>query len=131
MLAGMADEAAETRSFTLEEANALVDELRAVLEQVRDARRVILNTAEHLRRGASANGGGADGAASLDAMATVRSGVEALTAKGIILRDADTGLIDFPTQREGRLVYLCWRLGEDRVTHWHEVESGFGGRKPI
>jgi hypothetical protein len=64
-------------------------------------------------------------------MATLRSEVEALTSDGIVLRDADTGLIDFPARRDGRLVYLCWRPDEDLVGHWHEVDSGFGGRKPL
>ena len=121
----------EERIYTVDEANALIDDLRARLERIREARQTILKTAERLSRGASANGGGAEGSASLEAMAVLREGVEALTSQGIVLRDADTGLIDFPTRREGRLVYLCWRLGEDRVTHWHEVDAGFGGRKPL
>ena len=121
----------EERYYTVEEANELIGELRTRLEEIREARQTILRSAERLRRGASANGGGAEGSASLEAMATLRAGVEALTSQGIVLRDADTGLIDFPAQREGRLVYLCWRLGEDRVTHWHEVDAGFGGRKPL
>jgi hypothetical protein len=64
-------------------------------------------------------------------MAVLRHEVEAMSSQGIVLRDADTGLIDFPARRDGRLVYLCWRPDEDSVTHWHEVDSGFGGRKPL
>ena len=121
----------EERIYTVEEANALLGEIREILERIREARQTILATAEKLRRGAVANGGGAEGSASMEAMATLREGVEALTRQGIVLRDADTGLIDFPAQREGRLVYLCWRPDEDRITHWHEVDAGFGGRKPL
>lgn len=127
----MAEPGGPQRYYSLEEANALIEELRERLERIRDARKIVLGSAEKLRRGASANGGGAEGSAALDAMAVMRSGLEALTAEHIVLRDADSGLIDFPTEREGRLVYLCWRLGEDRVTHWHEVDAGFGGRKPL
>ena len=125
----MAD--AEERYYTVEEANGLLTGLRELLERMREARQTILNSAERIERDAVTNGGGAESSASLEAMETLRNGVEALSRQGIVLRDADTGLIDFPAQREGRLVYLCWRPDEDRVTHWHEVDSGFGGRKPL
>ena len=49
----------------------------------------------------------------------------------IVLRDPESGLLDFPSRREGRLVYLCWRLEEDRVGFWHGPDSGFSGRRPI
>jgi hypothetical protein len=121
----------EERFYSVDEANALLDDLRERLERIREARRTVLGSAERLRRGASANGGGAEGSASLEAMAALREGVESLTKEGIVLRDAESGLIDFPARREGRLVYLCWRPEEDRVSHWHEVDTGFGGRKPL
>lgn len=119
------------RYYTVEEANGLIADLRERLERIREARRMILRSAEVLRRGASTNGGGPEGSAALEAMAVLRQEVESLTRQGIVLRDADTGLIDFPARREGRLVYLCWRPDEDLVTHWHEVDTGFGGRKPL
>lgn len=122
---------AEERYYTVEEADGMIAGLRERLQKIREARLTILGSAERLRRGATANGGGAEGSASLEAMATLRQGVEALTKEGIVLRDADTGLIDFPSRREGRLVYLCWRPDEDRVGHWHEGDTGFGGRKPL
>jgi hypothetical protein len=120
-----------TRYYTVEEANGLLAGLREMLERMREARQTILHSAERIERDAVTNGGGAESSASLEAMETLRNGVEALSRQGIVLRDADTGLIDFPAQREGRLVYLCWRPDEDRVTHWHEVDAGFGGRKPL
>ena len=119
------------RYYSVEEANGLLAGLRERLARIKEARRRIVASAETLRRGATANGGGADESASLEAMATLRAELEALTAEGIVLRDADSGLIDFPARREGRLVYLCWRPDEERVTHWHEVDAGFGGRKPL
>ena len=54
-----------------------------------------------------------------------------VTTLGCEVKDMETGLIDFPCRREGRIVYLCWRLGENRVSHWHEVDAGFAGRKPV
>lgn len=50
---------------------------------------------------------------------------------GVIIKDLDMGLLDFPALREGREVYLCWRLGEERVGWWHEVDAGLSGRQPL
>jgi hypothetical protein len=57
--------------------------------------------------------------------------VRELTALGIELKDYETGLIDFPAERDGRPVYLCWRLGEPSVQFWHEIDAGFAGRRPL
>jgi len=50
---------------------------------------------------------------------------------GCIFKDFETGLIDFPAFHEDRMVYLCWRHGEPRIEHWHELDSGFAGRRPL
>lgn len=57
--------------------------------------------------------------------------VRQLQALGIQLKDPATGLCDFPARHEGRDILLCWRLGEARVEWWHELDTGFGGRRPI
>lgn len=57
--------------------------------------------------------------------------MEAFHHLGIELKDLDTGLIDFYTMREGELIYLCWKEGEPRVTHWHSLEGGFASRQPL
>lgn len=55
-----------------------------------------------------------------------------IDAMGVLVKDLDSGLIDFPTLRDGREVYLCWRLGEGgRIAWWHEIEAGFSGRQPL
>lgn len=54
-----------------------------------------------------------------------------LNAMGIQLKDPLTGLIDFPAYRDGELVELCWKLGEDRVAHWHRIGEGYAGRKTL
>lgn len=56
---------------------------------------------------------------------------EELTDIGVELKDIESGLIDFPGRHQGRDVCLCWRLGEDKVEHWHELHAGFAGRQPI
>lgn len=50
---------------------------------------------------------------------------------GVLLKDAERGLCDFPYIKDGRVVYLCWQLGEDSIQYWHEVETGFAGREPL
>jgi hypothetical protein len=57
--------------------------------------------------------------------------VEELNAIGVELKDYETGLIDFVGRHDGRDVYLCWKLGEELITHWHELNAGFAGRKPV
>jgi hypothetical protein len=55
----------------------------------------------------------------------------ALDESGVEIKDLESGLCDFITRREGREVYLCWRLGEKEVGHWHELTAGFAGRRPL
>jgi hypothetical protein len=120
------------RYYTVEEANALTGHLREALARIREARDLIVGSAEKIREGAAADGGGPEGTATWEATRTLRRELEDLSARGIVLRDVDSGLFDFPTRREGRLVYLCWRPDEEeRVAFWHEVNAGFPGRKPL
>jgi len=57
--------------------------------------------------------------------------VRELAEIGCEMKDLSRGLVDFPAEMEGRRVYLCWMIGEDRIEHWHEVTEGFRGRKPL
>jgi hypothetical protein len=57
--------------------------------------------------------------------------LETLTELGVLVKDMEHGLIDFPSLRDGRIVLLCWRMDEPTVAFWHEVDSGFGGRRPL
>jgi hypothetical protein len=61
----------------------------------------------------------------------MQAAVARIDGWGITLRDIDTGLIDFPALVSGRQVWLCWQLGEDDVGWWHEMDSGFAGRRPM
>jgi hypothetical protein len=54
-----------------------------------------------------------------------------LDQTGVLLKGIDEGLLDFPSERDGRVVYLCWRMGEDTISFWHEVDTGFSGRQPL
>jgi hypothetical protein len=50
---------------------------------------------------------------------------------GVVVKDLETGLLDFPTERDGEVVFLCWRYGEPSVAHWHSLDAGFAGRQPL
>jgi hypothetical protein len=122
----------DDRVYTVEEADAMLDGLRERLPRIRDARQVMLRSAELVKERVVADGGGrAGGRQYWEAQATLRFEIERLAEENIVLRDPETGLVDFPGEREGRRVWLCWCLGEERVAHWHELDSGFIGRKPL
>ena len=77
-------------------------------------------------------------ASALDELTTLRALLDALhadinavTALGCEIKRLDTGLVDWYALKDGREVYLCWQLGEKRVDHWHELQAGFAGRRPI
>ena len=119
------------RQFTVEEANAMLSILRPALERIRHARQVVLAGGERIKQTAGLNGGGGHGKEYWEALQTLRRDVEALSERGIVLRDPEAGLIDFPARRDGQDVFLCWRMGEEQVGYWHGPETGFAGRKPL
>ena len=121
------------RHFTKEEANALLPQLTALLSQLREAKEELTDTDAHeaLSEAGPTNGGGDQGRQVGIAFLEVRRLLETLEEAGLVLRDIDRGLIDFPALIDGREVYLCWELGEDEVGHWHDLEGGYGGREPL
>ena len=132
----MTDEGTELiheRHFTKEEANALLPQLTALLSQLREAKDELTDTDAHeaLSEAAPTNGGGDQGRQVGIAFLEVRRLLETLEGGGLVLRDIDRGLIDFPALIDGREVYLCWELGEDEVGYWHDLEGGYGGREPL
>ena len=121
----------EERSYTVDEANELLPQLTRSLATIRHARQTVLSAGQKVRRFAPRNGGGTPGKDYWEALSMLRREVGAITQAGIVLRDAEKGVVDFPTRLGDDDVYLCWRLGEDRVGHWHGPETGFSGRKPL
>jgi hypothetical protein len=130
------------RHFTLEQAQGLLPEVeqllrRAVrLKQVYDAAET---EAHAMQRQVEMAGGmriNASRAVELrkkkdDSASGVKEAIETIQELGVQVKDLDTGLIDFPTWYRGEEVLLCWRLGESGIAHWHGMEEGFRGRKPI
>lgn len=119
------------RRFTVEEANVELDELRIRLPRLREARRSLIRASERISAAVAGDGGGVAGSDWFEAERAVRSEVVYLADRGILLRDPETGLVDFPAERDGRRVFLCWRLGEDEVAWYHEEDSGFSARKRL
>ena len=126
---------AEKKYFTVEEANRLIPRLKVIVEGLRRSRQRLLSyrtTAEAVAQKAGGNGGGGEASTYLAEYAeTFRRGLAQLKAMGVILKDVERGLIDFPHWRDGREVYLCWELGEERIDYWHDIDTGYGGRQPL
>jgi len=121
------------RHFTPAEANAMLPRLRPMLEQLRDAKGELTDAEAHeaLSDAAPGNGGGNPGRQVGEGFLEVRGILGAFEQAGIVIKDIDRGLIDFPAIIDGREVFLCWELGEAEVAHWHDLESGYGGREPL
>jgi hypothetical protein len=121
------------RHYTLEEANGALGWVESCLDQLRSARSRLgdREAREALGEAAPGNGGGTPGRAVSEAFLELRNALGELQAREIVLRDLDRGLVDFPSLREGREVYLCWEEGESEIGFWHDPEGGFAGRRPI
>ena len=121
------------RHFTVAEANELLPGLVASLDTLRAARDRLTDAEAHeaLSDASPGNGGGTPGRSVGEAFLEVRRGIAELNTLGVVIRDLDRGLVDFPAIMEGREVYLCWQLGEPEVAYWHQVDSGFAGRMPL
>ena len=121
------------RHFTLEQANALLPRVEPMLRKLREARDRLTDAELHelLATAAPGNGGGNPGRSVGEAFLEVRELLGSIQGLGIVVRDIDRGLIDFPAIRDQREVYLCWELDEERIAFWHDLESGYGGRRPL
>jgi hypothetical protein len=137
------------RYFTLDEANAVLPRVRDLIERLQrlGAEMAALNRSLQSGgrtgtpsptaggNGVHTNGSGHQAYAALSRAEEVRAAMRRLLAElesiGCEIKDVHTGLVDFRSMREGRAVYLCWRLGEERIAFWHELDSGFAGRQPL
>jgi hypothetical protein len=129
------------RHFTPEEANAALEQVRPLVEQLvarGQERALAVERQEALERKIRGNGGGippaelAAATAEVDGVSrSIARLVDEIASHGAQVKDLDTGLIDFPALRHGETVLLCWQLGEDEITWWHSVEDGFAGRRPL
>jgi hypothetical protein len=122
--------------FTVDEANALLPSVKGIVANIRkchDGLGRYRNDAKRAAEAAENGGGGIEGGVHYAYLVTSLTGEMAkLDALGVQLKDFERGLIDFPSMRDGRVVLLCWQLGEgDEVEWWHDVDAGFAGRTPL
>jgi len=122
--------------FTIEEANALLPTVREILQRIQRFRRRLAafrGQAKLAAEGAELGGGGMDGGAHYAMVLTnFTTEMSELESLGVHLKDFERGLVDFPSLRDGRVVLLCWQLGEgDELEWWHDMEAGFAGRTPL
>ncbi|MGO9125034.1 MAG: DUF2203 domain-containing protein [Terriglobales bacterium] len=130
------------RSFTLEEAQMLLPTLESLLRVSIDGKKLIESVDTELQELAHRvflQGGlqvnvvhmARRKAEREKAIQRVKDALAEIDATGVQVKDLDIGLLDFPCEVDGRVVLLCWKLGEKGITHWHGVSEGFAGRKPI
>ena len=126
------------RLFTLAEANALLPSLIPILVALRSDREAALAAQRELEELTPAMRGNGAGMRAAELEQELRqlapriaAGVRKISRLGVEIKDLEHGLIDFPSERNGRVVYLCWRLGEDQVAFWHETDGGFLGRQAL
>jgi len=120
--------------FSLDEANALVPTLTEAFAAIRAEREALDAILPDIRRAAARRregGGSLHGPRYVEALERISARVEEVTALGVLVKDVDQGLCDFPCQNGGRLVLLCWQYPEPDVTWWHSVDEGFRGRRPV
>jgi len=130
------------RTFTLDEAHSLLPVLESLLRTSISGKKIMEEVEaemQALNHRIFLNGG-----THVDVVAVARRKAERAKAEqrakdalaeidsiGVQVKDLDIGLLDFPCEVQGRVVLLCWRMGENSITHWHSTDEGFAGRKPI
>ena len=131
-----------SRTFTLDEAQDLLPVLESLLRGAIDGKQLIESVDAELQAIAHKiflSGGMSINVVHLarrkaqreKAVQRVKDAMAEIDAMGVQVKDLDIGLLDFPCEVDGQIVLLCWKLGEQSITHWHGVSEGFAGRKPV
>lgn len=128
----------ESRLHTLESANALLPAVTPTLERLRDdylhltrLKQTIATEVSTLEAHGMVMVAHRSENAVNEAAVRMKTALGELYALGIEVKNLEWGLIDFLSERDGRLVYLCWKLGEGPIAYWHDLDAGFAGRQPI
>ena len=125
-----------TDFYELSAANDRLVELRPLLTALRDDRDAIAAAQQRLQQLAAADEPDRaqlerEKAGVTETIRRMEQAVRQIDAWGITLRDIGTGLVDFPALANGRPIWLCWKLGEDDIAYWHELDTGIAGRKTL
>jgi hypothetical protein len=122
------------RYFTLQEANNTLNSVRVWMDEIQSIRQEILKYQPEIwsvMEKAAGNGGNPTLSRLVKTFDRLDALVHSIQDLGILIKDINSGLIDFPALKENREVYLCWKYGEDDIQFWHEIEDGFAGRQSI
>ena len=122
------------RYFTLQEANAALEVIRPLVEEIQAIRKVVLDRSPELWPALerSAGNGGSQRLSQLaQEFERLDQLVHEILDAGAEIKDLSIGLLDFPAWRAEHAVYLCWKHGEHEIEFWHEIEDGFAGRRPV
>jgi len=130
------------RTFTLDEAKSLLPVLESLLRTAINAKKIVDEAdveQQALQHRVFLNGGmfldivplARRKAERAKAEQRVKDAVAEIDSIGVQVKDLNIGLLDFPCEVDGQIILLCWKLGEKTITHWHGVQEGFAGRKPI
>ena len=122
------------RVFTLFEANSTIPQLVEHLTAVKRGKGVLVHAMPEIKKAsakASFGGGSYAGRPYLAALEQISQHLHAIHEIGVLVKDVDMGLCDFPHSANGRVVHLCWKLGETEINWWHDVHSGYTGRQPL
>jgi len=131
-----------SRTFTLQDAQILLPTLESLLRTAINGKKLIEDVDAEMQELAHRiflNGGTLVNVVEVArrraererAVQRAKDAVAEIHATGVQVKDIDIGLLDFPCRVDGEIVLLCWKLGEQKITHWHSLEEGFAGRKPI
>lgn len=122
------------RLFSVQEANALIPHLRGLLAKVQTERHRMMEMKPELEKAQQRHvydWGSSRGVEYIEILDAFQQALHEIEELGVLVKDLDVGLCDFPHKREGRVVLLCWKQDEEEVSWWHDVDTGFAGRQPI
>lgn len=122
------------RFFSVDEANATLEMIRPLVAEMLELRQSLLARQAQAvpgMRQAKGNGGNQVASQLVEDFARLESLIQRIQETGAQVKDVNTGLLDFPTLRDGRQVYLCWRYNEPSVQFWHDIDAGFAGRQAL
>lgn len=122
------------RYFTLSEANETLNTIRTLVDEIQAIRQKVLSSQPEVWSALEksvGNGGNRSLSLLIQDFEQLDALVHSILELGVLIKDINSGLLDFPALREGREVYLCWQLGEGEIAFWHEVDTGYAGRQPI
>ena len=124
----------EERIFSIREANSLLPQLEEMLLEIGRERKLLAKVEAEIKKAgdhAREGGGTTYGPRYIQAMEHIARNIEKIHEMGVLVKDLEKGLCDFPYLLDGRMVYLCWKLGEPEVRWWHETHTGYSDRQPL